>query len=142
MYKKILVALENGPPDMELLSHVSELAYHLGSELLLLNVAEGFVARHFDDLQLDESEEMVDNRAYLESQAEKARRRGITVETALAAGDPVKEILNFAETNRCDLIAMGSHGHRLLGDIFFGSAIRGVRHASSIPVLIVTSKRE
>ena len=45
MYKKILVALENGPADESLLPHVKELAKKFGSELVLLHVADGWVAR-------------------------------------------------------------------------------------------------
>lgn len=58
MYKKILVALENGPADESLLPHVMELAKKFGSEILLLHVADGWVARSFDQLKLAESEEM------------------------------------------------------------------------------------
>ena len=43
MYKKILVALENGPADGSLLPHIARLAKLLGSELLLIHVADGWV---------------------------------------------------------------------------------------------------
>jgi manganese transport protein len=66
MYRKILVALDNSPADESLLPHITELARRLGSELLLLHVADGFVARSFDQLKLAESEEMKADRAYLE----------------------------------------------------------------------------
>ncbi len=55
----------------------------------------------------------------------------------LALGDPPREILRTAEAEHCDLIAMASHGHRLLGDLLFGSTIREVRHRTSIPGLLV-----
>ena len=58
MYKKILVALENSPSDEPLIAHVAQLAQLLKSKLLLVHVAEGFAARHFDQLKLAESEEM------------------------------------------------------------------------------------
>ncbi len=140
MYKKILVALENSPTDIDLLSHVAELALCLSSELLLIHVAEGFVARHFNELQLNESEEMIDDRAYLEEQAKKIQNRGITVNIMLAMGDPSQEILNAAKKSHCDLIAMGSHGHRFLGDMIYGSTIHDVRHNSAVPVLIMCPK--
>ncbi|MBN8216824.1 MAG: universal stress protein [Spirochaetes bacterium] len=137
MYRKILVALENTVADGRLLPHVGELAGHFRSELLLLHVADGFGARNFKHLKLAESEEIRADRAYLEEVAARFRERGLAVSTHLAMGEPSKEILKIAEGQRCDLIAMGSHGHRLLGDLFFGSTVHEVRHGTSIPVLII-----
>lgn len=137
MYKKILVALENSRADESLMPHVAELAARLHSELLLIHVADGWVARNFEQLKLTESEEMKADRKYLEEIAAQMRARGLKVSAHLALGDPPSEILKAAETEGCDLIAMTGHGHRLLGDVLFGSTIRAVRHRSSIPVLMV-----
>jgi nucleotide-binding universal stress UspA family protein len=57
-------------------------------------------------------------------------------------GDPATEILKTAETEKCDLIAMTSHGHRLIGDIIYGSTIHEVRHRTSIPVLLVRADKK
>ncbi len=51
MYKKILIALENGPADETILPHVAELARRCGSSLLLLHVADGWAARNFNKLE-------------------------------------------------------------------------------------------
>lgn len=140
MYLKILVALENSHADETLLPHIAELAKCLGSELLLLHVADGWVARNFEKLNLAESQEMKDDRAFLEATAAKLRKQQLTVTTRLALGDPPTEILKTAQAQRCDLIAMTSHGHRLLGDILYGSTIHEVRHKTRIPVLLVRAK--
>ena len=137
MYKKILVALENSRADTSLVPHVKELARLHGSELLLIHVADGWVARNYDRLQLRESQEMKDDRAYLESTATQLRAEGVQVTTHLALGDPPDGILKTAVDERCDLIAMTTHGHRLLGDIIYGSTIDKVRHRSKTPLLIV-----
>jgi manganese transport protein len=137
MYQKILVALENGRADKSLLPHVAELAKLHHSKLLLVHVADGWVARNFDKLQLRESQEMIEDRAYLEETAKELRGQGLNVETLLALGDPPTEILKSATQQQCDLIAMTTHGHRLLADIFYGSTIEHVRHRSMIPLLIV-----
>ena len=137
MYRKILVALENSQADDALLPHVAELAKRLHSELLLVHVADGWVARNFDRLKLAESEEMKADREYLDRTAARLRHEGLSVTAHLALGDPPQEILKTAETQSCDLIAMTSHGHRLLGDLLFGSTIHEVRHKTSIPVLLV-----
>src|SRR4051812_32062507 len=123
MYKRILVALENSRSDRAVLNHVAELAPLHGSEVLLVHVADGFAARHYEKLQLAESEEMKDDRAYLETSAEHLRACGLPVATRLALGDPASGILQTAGEEKCDLIAMTTHGHRLLGDIIYGSTI-------------------
>jgi manganese transport protein len=137
MYHKILVALENSKADASLLPHVTELAKKFHSQLLLIHVADGWVARNFDRLKLAESEEMKADRAYLENTAAQLRADGLNVVAHLALGDPPTEILRAAEKENCDLIAMTAHGHRLLGDLFFGSTIHEVRHKSFIPLLVV-----
>lgn len=137
MYKKILVALENSRADQTLLPHVSELAKLHGSGLLLVHVADGFVARNYERFNLADSQEMKDDRVYLESAAADLRARGLEVETFLALGDPAQGILKAAQDRQCDLIAMTAHGHRLLGDLLYGSTINEVRHKAQVPVLIV-----
>jgi len=140
MYHKILVALENTSADNSLLPHVAELASKLSSQLLLVHVADGWAARHFDRLKLVESEEIKADRHYLENTAGTLREKGLTVSVQLAMGDPATEIIKAATDQHCDLIAMGSHGHRLIGDIILGSTIHEVRHRTSIPVLLVRAK--
>jgi nucleotide-binding universal stress UspA family protein len=137
MYKKILVALENGRADDTLVPHIAALAVQLGSELLLVHVADGFAARNFDQLKLAESEEMKTDRLYLESIAIKLRTQGLVVGTELALGNPPTEILRTAQSRGCDLIALTSHGHKLLADIFLGSTIDKIRHNTAIPILVV-----
>ena len=137
MYKKILVALENSRADESLLPHIEKLAGLIQAELLLVHVADGWVARNFNELQLQESEEMKSDRAYLGAMAERARAAGLKVSVRLALGDPPREILRVAEEERCDLIAMTTHGHRLIGDIIFGSTIEHVRHRAQVPLLVV-----
>lgn len=142
MYKKILIALENGPADETILPHVAELAPHFNSEILLLHVADGFAARCFDQLKLAESEEIKEDRAYLEKAAERLRAKKLSVNTLLAMGDPPREILRIAAGEKCDLIAMTSHGHRFFGDLFHGSTITQVRHHTTIPLLVLRARKK
>lgn len=142
MYRKILVALENSYADENLLLHVAELARHDQSQLVLLHVADGWAARCFDQLQLTESEEMKEDRRYLESTAERLRATGLQVTARLALGNPPDEILKAVGLDQCDLIALGSHGHRYLADILYGSTIADVRHKSIVPVLTIPAARK
>jgi manganese transport protein len=140
MYHRILLALDTTAADKALLAHVIELAKLHGSKLLLLHVADGWVARHFDELQLAESEEMKEDKAYLNKAADELRGHGLEVTTHLALGDPPGEILKIATREQCDLIAMTTHGHRFLADLMLGSTIDAVRHKAHIPLLIVRAE--
>jgi manganese transport protein len=142
MYRKILIALGNDAADTGLVAHVVELATRLESKLILLHVADGFAARCFDSLKLAESEEMKADRDYLEKIAAELRVKKISVEIKLALGNPPSEIVQAAEAENCDLIALAGHGHRLFGDIFHGSTITEVRHKTLIPLLVVRERKK
>jgi manganese transport protein len=141
MYKKILVALENSPADETMLPQIAQLAKILGSELLLLHVADGWAARNFNQLKLRESDEIKNDRAYLEKIADGLRTEKLIVSTRLAMGNPPTEILKVAESEDCKLIALTSHGHRFFGDIFHGSTITEVRHRTHIPIFLVRAEK-
>jgi manganese transport protein len=141
MYKRILIPLENSATDRAILDHIRSLTKLTGAKLLLLHVADGWVARNFNQLKLAESEEMKTDREYLDKVAGQLRQEGFFVETMLALGDPPEEILKVAEGERCDLIAMAGHGHRFFGDLFHGSTITQVRHHTNIPLLVLRAKK-
>jgi nucleotide-binding universal stress UspA family protein len=141
MYKKILVAIENSAADRTILAHVADLARLTGAELLLVHVADGWAARHFDDLKLRESEEMKSDRAYLEQVRDGLAAKGLTaVHTELAMGDPASELIRVAEEQRVDLIAMSTHGHRFLSDLVHGTTADRVRHLVKVPVLLLRAQ--
>ena len=137
MYKHILVAIEHSPADNAIVAHVRELATLTGARLLLLHVADGWAARAFDDLKLRESEEMRDDREYLERLTASLRAAGLQTEWRLGRGDPAHVIVEFARREGVDLVAMATHGHRLLGDLLRGSTATRVRHDLGIPVLLL-----
>lgn len=137
MYKRILVPLENTPTDAAILEHVRLLATHCQASVLLIHVADGFVARNFQSLTLRESEEMRADLKYLEECAASLCEAGIDADSLLAGGDPAVEITAAAEREGCDLIAMSTHGHRFLKDLLFGSVANEVRHRARVPVLCV-----
>lgn len=140
MYTNILVAIEHSGADRAVLEHVEGLARLTGARLLLVHVSEGWVARHFNELKLRESEEMREDRAYLESLCAQLRDRGLQVRARLALGDPVTELVKVAEEEQVDLIAMSTHGHRFIQDVLRGSTADRLRHGVLVPVLMVRAK--
>jgi nucleotide-binding universal stress UspA family protein len=140
MYDRILVPLENSPADDTILAHVRPLARIHNSSLVLIHVADGWAARNQEQLNLTDSEEIVQDRAYLERRRAELAGEGFGVTAFLGKGDPTREIVAAAERERCDLIAMTTHGHRWLQDLLRGSVASDVRHRTEVPVLLVRQR--
>ncbi|MDR1145320.1 MAG: universal stress protein [Verrucomicrobiales bacterium] len=141
MYQHILIPLENGPADRVILDHIRPLARIKAARLLLVHVADGFAARNYRQLNLAESDEIKQDREYLAQCAAELRDEGFVVEYVLALGEPADEIIKLALTRDVDLIAMSTHGHKFWGDLFFGKTADKVRHAVSVPVLLLKAPR-
>jgi nucleotide-binding universal stress UspA family protein len=137
VYTRILVPLENSPYDDAILAHVRRLARLCDATILLIHVADGWAARNMAQLELRESEELRADRDYLNRLTTMLEKEGFGVDSILAAGDPAPEIVEVAEREHCDLIAMSTHGHRFVKDLLYGSVAESVRHRCTIPVLLV-----
>jgi nucleotide-binding universal stress UspA family protein len=140
VYQTILVALENSKTDEAILAHIEPLAKLTGARLLFVHVADGWVARTREQLNLAESAEMKEDRAYLESVRARFAACGLDGDTILLAGEPADEIVKLTEERHVDLIAMSTHGHRFLADLILGSTANKVRHVVEVPVLLVRAK--
>ncbi|MFO0875578.1 MAG: universal stress protein [Phycisphaerales bacterium] len=142
MYRTILIPLEHSPADEAILAHIRPLARLHGSRLLLVHVADGFVARYQEQLDLQDSEEIRADRAYLDRRKRELEQEGFEVATYLACGEPTRRILEVAEREGCDLIAMSTHGHGVIKDLLLGSVASSVRHRTDIPVLLLRTRAD
>jgi nucleotide-binding universal stress UspA family protein len=140
MYQHILIPLENSAADETILSHIKPLAQLTNARILLVHVADGWVARNFNQLQLAESEEMKQDRVYLEERQRELINDGFSCDAVLALGEPSDEIIKLAGEKDIDLIAMTTHGHRFVSDILYGATVDKVRHAVNVPVLLLKVK--
>lgn len=140
MYTRILVAIEHSAADATIVEHVCQLARMTHAELILVHVADGWAARHFDELALRESEEMRDDREYLEALAARLLSEGLPTQWRLGRGDPAAEIVRISRAEGVDLIAMATHGHRGINDLIRGTTVNKVRHDVSVPVLLLRAK--
>jgi nucleotide-binding universal stress UspA family protein len=139
MYSHILVPLENSPADDTVLAHVTKLVQKSGARVSLIHVADGYVARNYDQLKLAPSQEMLEDVDYLNKRENDLKKLNIVTSAHLAWGEPADEIIKFAEEIQCDLIAMATHGHGFVADFVLGSVTRSVRHRTNIPVLLIRS---
>jgi nucleotide-binding universal stress UspA family protein len=138
MYDTILVTLDGTPTDRAIIEHVKNLAKLAQSRLVLLHVADGWAARTYgpDAVSL----EIAEDTAYLEKIRAEFQVAGISADAELAYGDPADQIIKWVEKKRCDLVAMSTHGHRFLADLFLGSTATKVRHNIPIPILLLRAK--
>src|SRR4051812_5332429 len=141
MYNRNLVRVENGETDQTNHRHVRQLAKLVNARLTLVHVADGWAARNYDRFGLQESEEMKQDRQYLAELSRELESEGYEVNTILLMGDPATEIIKLAGKEPIDLIAMTTHGHRLVGDLLLGSTADKVRHQVDVPVLLLKVRK-
>ena len=138
MYKTILVTLDGSATDRAIIEHIKKLAVFAQSRVFLLHVADGWAARTFGPDAV--SPEIVEDTAYHSRVCAEFQSAGIPTETELAYGDPPTQIIKRVEQKPCDLVAMSTHGHRLIADIFLGATATRVRHRISVPMLLLRAK--
>ena len=138
MYNTILLTLDGTHTDRAIIEHVKQLARLAQSRLVLLHVADGWAARTYGPDAV--SPEIAEDTAYLEEVQKEFQSLGIPTETELAYGEPYKEIIKWVQQKPCDLVAMSTHGHRLLADIFLGTTASRVQHSVNVPVLLLRAK--
>ena len=138
IYGTILVTLDGTPSDRAIIEHIKRLAKLANSRLVLLHVADGWAARTYGRDAV--SREIAEDTAYLETVRAEFQSAGIPAQAELAFGDPSKEIIKWVQQKGCDLVAMSTHGHRFLADVFLGTTANRVQHSVSAPVLLLRAK--
>jgi manganese transport protein len=140
--RRIGVALQasRAAEDAPMLAEAISLARSNAAELLLIHVVEG-VGGQYHGARADDVERRQDDQ-YLRNLAERLSRE-LTASTiprvgfALGYGSVPRELIRMAIDHRLDLLVLGGHGHRGLGDLLRGTTIDAVRHGLKIPVLAV-----
>jgi len=138
VYNIILVTLDGTSTDRAIIDHIKQLAKLAQSRVVLLHVADGWAARTYGPDAV--SPEISEDTAYLRKVRTEFQDAGIATDAELAFGDPSKEIIRWIQQKGCDLVAMSTHGHRFLGDLFLGTTASRVQHSISVPVLLLRAK--
>jgi len=138
MYNTILVTLDGTRTDRAIIEHIKQLAKLAHSRLVLLHVADGWAARTYGPDAV--SPEITEDSAYLQKISAEFEAAGIPAQAELAYGEPAEEIVKWVQQKGCDLVAMSTHGHRFLADVFLGTTATRVQHRISAPVLLLRAK--
>jgi nucleotide-binding universal stress UspA family protein len=148
MYKTILVPLDGSKRAEAILPHVEQLALGCGAEVVLVRVIEPIpyvmgpegtrLVLHEHELKQREA----DAAAYMAAREGTFREKGIEVKSSILQGPVVGAIIDAAEREGADLIAMASHGRSGLSQCFYGSVAAGVLHRVDRPLLLIRSLNE
>lgn len=145
MYKKIIVAIDDGETSQCALQEAAQLAKAHGAQLCVMHVADetllGMHNRTFTTtLNLDDAREAI-RQAGRDLLADvKAKLEGIDAETLLAEADNqrVSEVIvNAAQQWGADLIVLGTHGRRGLQRLILGSVAEQLVRLAPVSVLLV-----
>lgn len=148
MYRTILVPLDGSGRAEAILAHVEGLALGLGAKLVLLRVVDPVTSMSgLEGLPMDVTRELIQKEAdeaysYLEAKSGELRARNIEVLTVVRYGPIVQSIIDAAEAQHADLIAIASHGRTGLARLFYGSVAAGVLNRADRPLLIIRSAGE
>jgi universal stress protein A len=138
MYDKILLPLDASPTDRAIIEHIKKLAGIMHSHVVLFHVATGAAAQFrgadAGGVEIEES------RAYMERVKAEFEAANIPSTAELGYGEPAKEIIKWIQEKGCDLVAMATHGHKLLADIALGTTASRVQHNVSVPVLLLRAR--
>ena len=149
MFRKILVCLDGSSLSEQILQYASEEALGHDKDVLLLRVlpishsttiaVPGVISSippsppSPEQMATDETEA----REYLEAKAEALKKIGIKVECAVVVGNSGEEIVNYANNNKVDLIAIATHGRSGFKRMLFGSVTEHVIKNSKMPILLI-----
>jgi nucleotide-binding universal stress UspA family protein len=146
MYNTILVPLDGSKRAEAILRHVEELAQRYDAEVIIMQVVEPprvvvgpegtYVPLHQPAFEQRKNEA----ESYLAALQEKLCEKGVEARTRVAYGSIVEAIIDAAEGEEADLIAIASHGRSGLSRVFYGSVAAGVLHRADRPLLLVRSR--
>jgi manganese transport protein len=133
-YRRIAICLDFTRVD----ENVINSALTIGTtqaEYQLIHIVET-VGAHVMGNEIRDYETHTDT-THLQQYAQELRQQGYQVSVKLGFGSPKTQIPAITLAFKADLLVMGSHGHRIMKDMIFGTTIDAVRHAVKIPVLII-----
>jgi len=149
LVRKILVPLDGSELGEVAIPYAEALAQVLGAEIVLFQAftpptLEG--AYRYSSIPattLKEAEEHIreSTMAYLDSLGKAFRKKGLTISSVVRSGSAADQILEYAEANQIDLIAMSTHGRSGIGRWVLGSVTDKVLHAGDTAVLTVRATK-
>jgi nucleotide-binding universal stress UspA family protein len=146
MYRRILVPLDGSERAEAILPYVEELAKVHGSTVVFLQVLEPGATmvtpyNMTPQFDMDLAKRWQDEaKAYLDSLCEEYKEKDLRSRCVVETGPVVRTILDVAQREDADVIAMASHGRSGLGRVFYGSVAAGILQQADRPLLLVRAQ--
>ena len=142
---KILVAVDGSDPSFNASTYAIDFAKINGAELIVLYIVSPVPYSQFEYANIGRMKEIESNemekaqREVVDKVKQKATENNVSVKTEVLIKytSVVKEIVEYAEDNKVDMIVIGSRGVTGLKKILLGSVANGVVTYSHCPVLVV-----
>ena len=144
MYSTILVPLDGSKRAEAILPHVEELAQRYGTKVIFIQVVApapsgvGLRGVHLAPYHRRRGEA----RSYLAARQGEFREKGIKAQIHVIDGSIVEAIIDAAEREGVDLIAIASHGRAGLSQMLYGSVAAGVLCRVDRPLLLIRSRSD
>ena len=132
-FKKVGLALDFSDKDMAVVRYAMQLG-NADTEYVLIHIVESAQARIMEDQAKDY--ETLNDKKILNSYVAYFNEHNLKATAILGFKNRTKEIARITKEQECDLLVLGSHGHKNLKDWIFGETINQVRHMVEIPVFI------
>jgi len=147
MYNNILVPLDRSKRAEKILPHVENLAGHYKAKIIFHTTIPNFQTAAVDGSFVEFSEKDFSTqfekaKSYLKGIVENFHHKDISTHMVVTKGRAVENIIQTAEKENVDLIAMTSHGRGGLTRVFYGSVTSGVLNRADRPLLIVRARQE
>ena len=152
---KALIALDYDPTAQKVAEAGFSMAKSMGAEVVLLHVISdpvyyssaeyspimGFSGyMELDPIQLESIDGLIKaSQVFLDKSKEHLGDE--TIKTLVKEGDFADTILKTAKSEHADVIVMGSHSRKWLENMVMGSVTEKVLHHTSIPLLIIPTKK-
>jgi len=146
MYNKILVPMDGSKRAEKILPYVEALAQKFGATLVLLQVVEplGAEVAPYDIVPIIDTEVfegwVKDAKSYLDDLQTGLTAKQIEVKTLVESGSVAPTILEIADREKVDLIAMASHGRTGLSRVFYGSVAAAMLNRADRPLLLIRAE--
>ena len=140
MFSKILVAVDGSDVSYRALDAALFLSEKLGSKITAIHVIENVPTVYIQSQKVlnelledrkNESQKILDECSSI------ATKKGIVITTTLLEGNPASIILEFSQSEKYEVIIIGSRGMGQFKELLLGSVSSKVIHHSSCPVLLI-----
>jgi nucleotide-binding universal stress UspA family protein len=128
---RVLVALDGSDWAEQILPQVAATVGPMGCELVLFHASCPFLF----ECSSRAADRMAE--AYLQGVARRLEAQGLRVSTAVRSGPVAETIVEYAQANDIDMVALPTHGRRGIAGKILGSVAAQVLHWGTKPVWLV-----